>query len=401
MKKITLTTATLFCMLIGSTSCKSDSGGKWLESIFQCENGEGYCLPNEREVFTERYYQFYEESYGIFEFPFFDTEDEEIAAKDAFKKKWKEIYPLDNYVWPPFGQGNGMEPGDKLKNVTISRISNLKYSVLVEYSFGLVFSNKLVLVPSGDTFLIDYIETALKEGKAIQVDYSDPGIDKVLPIFMVNETNTILYDETSTDSQIVFILEKEDNRSLIGLTAVKDAENNVWYKCFYPKEQVIGWTRHVSHWDFSENEKYLPFLQNLTLANLQLGANPQDAERLQGIPQSQHAETGPLEVSGYIDEDYIVTTTTMEYDGIELIYQEDYMVQAKITKPGKSFGWITVADKACNKDYLIEKFMLTNEDFLVTQEGVEICYITYEILLIEVSLDEAELVKTITLFTSP
>ena len=240
-----------------------------------------------------------------------------------------------------------------------------------------------------------------KEQKALQVDFSDPGIDKILPIVMINEENTILYAEASTNSQIVFTLPEYNNNALIGLTAVKDAENNVWYKCYYPREQIEGWTRQVSHRDYNEGEIRLPLLQNITLAELQLGANPREAERLLGKPESEHSETGPLEVSGSIDEDYIVTTTTMEYDGIQLIYEDDYMMHANITKPGKNFGWITVGDKKCNKDFLIEKFKLTQDDFYTNEEGDAFVHLNWEVLLITVTFDENNLVKTISYYCGP
>ena len=239
-----------------------------------------------------------------------------------------------------------------------------------------------------------------KEQKAYLVDISNPGIDKILPVFMSHEPNTILYDEASTDSQIIFSIEEEDNLSLIGLTAVKDAKNRVWYKCYYPKEQKEGWTNQVSHADFIQNERHLPFLQNLTLAYLQLGANPDDAKRLLGKPQSENTETGPLEASGYIDEDYIVTTTTMEYDGIQLIYEDDRMVHAYITKPGKNFGWIICEDENCDKAFLIEKFKLTQDDLFENEDG-NIAFISMEILYIEVKFDENDLVKSIELNSGP
>ena len=237
-----------------------------------------------------------------------------------------------------------------------------------------------------------------KEQKVIQVDISNPGIDKILPIYMKNEAITRLYEEASTDSKILFSLEQENNSSLIGLTAVKDAENRIWYKCYYPGEQIEGWTHQVSHRDYDEDEVLLPLLQNLTLAKLQLGANPREALRLLGKPISEHSETGPSEASGSIDEDYIETITTMGYDGIQLIYSDDHMWQAIITKPGKSFGWITVGDKECNKDFLIEKFKLTQDDFHTNEGGVAFVHIYWDVLLITVTFDENKLVKTITYY---
>ena len=372
------------------------SGEVWLNSIFsQCKSGNGYCLPDAANVFTTRYLEFYQEQLQIFEYPDFATEDELLAAKQAYKNKWQNIYPLDKELWTPFGQGNGMMAGDTLENVTITRVAGVQYSVLVEYHDGQVFSNNLLLTPSDDTFLIDFIETTLTEQKAISVKYSDSGLDKLLPIFMKNQANTTLYDDASSDSGIVSVVPDEDVFLLIGLTAIKDQTNRVWYKCYYPKEQIQGWTRQVSHWDFDEDERHLPLLQNLTLANLQLGANPDDAKRVLGKPKSETSETGPLETSGYIDEDDIVTTTTMQYDGIQLIYQDNIMIHAEISQHGKSFGWITVGDKQWNKDSVMKKFKLTDEDFYDNNEGVKVLTIYRDILSLSVFLDADDLVKTI------
>ena len=371
-------------------------GEKWLQSIFsQCKSGHGYCLPDEEKIFTKRYKEFYQEQLEIFEYPDFATEDELIAAKQTYKNKWKDIYPLDKEVWTPFGQGNGMMAGDTLENVSISRTADLQYNVLVEYNHGDIFSSNLLLIPSNGTFLIDFIDTTLKEEKAVQVNFSDPGIDKILPVFMKNQANTTLYDDASVDSGIVATLPDEDYFLLIGVTAIKDKANKVWYKTYYPKEQIQGWTRQVSHWDFSEDEKHLPLLQNLTLANLQLGASPLDAKRLLGKPRSETSETGPLETSGYIDEDYIVTTTELTYDGIQLIYQDEMMIHAEISKPGKSFGWITIGDKKWNKDSVMKTFKLTDEEFYDNNEGVKVLTIYRDILSLSIYLDANDLVKKI------
>ena len=371
-------------------------GEKWLQSIFsQCKSGHGYCLPDDEKIFTKRYKEFYQEQLEIFEYPDFATEDELIAAKQAYKNKWKDIYPLDKEVWTPFGQGNGMMAGDTLENVSISRTADLQYNVLVEYNHGDIFSSNLLLIPSNGTFLIDFIDTTLKEKKDVQVKFSDPGIDKILPVFMKNQANTTLYDDASVDSGIVATLPDEDNFLLIGVTAIKDKANKVWYKTYYPKEQIQGWTRQVSHWDFSEDEKHLPLLQNLTLANLQLGASPLDAKRLLGKPRSETSETGPLETSGYIDEDYIVTTTELTYDGIQLIYQDEMMIHAEISKPGKSFGWITIGDKKWNKDSVMKTFKLTDEEFYDNNEGVKVLTIYRDILSLSIYLDANDLVKKI------
>lgn len=302
--------------LMGKTDAQQiASGDKWLKSIFQCSAEIGYCLPDEKKVFTERYLEFYHEKIEIYEYPEFEAQEEQIAAEKVFKNKWKMIYPLGKEVWAPFGMGNGMEAGDKLENVTITHLSDLKFTALIDYGEENVFFNTLVLIPSADAFLIDYIETAL--------------IDV-----------------------------------------------------------------HQGHIN-------LPFLQNLALAKFQLGANPDDAKRLLGKPQSENTETEPLEVSGYIDEDYIVTTTTMEYEGIKLLYDDQRMIHATIDKPGKQFGWIICGDKNCDKDFLMQKFRLTEEDVYDNDEGDKTLVMNWEIFSLVVLLDADNLVKTIEFNAGP
>ena len=63
----------------------------------------------------------------------------------------------------------------------------------------------------------------------------------------------------SVDSGIVATLPDEDNFLLIAVKAIKDKANNLWYKTYYPKEQIQGWTREVSHWDLQDGEISLLF----------------------------------------------------------------------------------------------------------------------------------------------
>lgn len=309
MKKTFFTFSTLLSLLLLMlvSSCnKNTSSEKWLHGIFECSNGSGFCLPDETKVFTEQYLKFYQESLEIYEYPEFETEERQISAEIALKNRWKNIYPLHRDIWPPFGRGNGMEAGYKLKNVTINHLFDLIFSVIIDYGDEDILLNTLKLVPSADTFLIDYIETV-----------------------------------------------------------------------------SIGSDRE---------EGFLPFLQNFSLAKFQLGSNPLDAKRLLGKPKSESAKTGPVEVSGQVDEDYVVTTAILEFDGIRLVYEEDRMIHAFIDKPGKSFGWIIIGDKKCNQDFLREKFCLAEDDFY---EGDKIIIINWEIISLLVSLDENGLVNTI------
>jgi hypothetical protein len=302
-------------VLYNETDGQQISGGEeWLKSIFQCDNGNDYCFPDEKKITTTRYYEYFVEWLGIYEYPDFETENEQIAAEKAFKNKWKNIYPLGKEVWAPFGRGNGMEAGDKLENVTITHLSDLKFTALIDYGEENIFFNALLLIPSGDAFLIDYIETTFIE--------------------------------------------------------------------------------------LEESEINLPFLQNLSLAKLELGTNPDDAKRLLGKPQSESSQTGLLEVSGFIDEDYIVTTTTLEYDGIQLIYEDDRMIHAYITMPGKSFGWIACNDKNCDKNFLMKKFNLTKKNIYKNEDGEETLHMG-DFISLNITFDENDLVKTIEMNTGP
>jgi len=285
------------------------SGEKWLRSIFQNPNDNEYIFPDEEKVFTKRYLEFYNHELAMFEYPDFETEQDQMNAENEYKNKWKAIYPLGNEVWAPFGRGNGIEAGTKLENVTITHLFGSYYSALINYDAENAFFNALILVPSGDVFLIDYIET-------MEINVQGGAIN-------------------------------------------------------------------------------LPFLQNITLAKLQLGANPDDAKRLLGKPQSESTENGPLEVSGYIDEDYSVTTTTMEFEGIKLIFDEERMIHATVNKTGRQFGWIICGDKNCDTDFLMKKFNLTEDNIYESDNGDKTVVMNWEIFSLVVLLDANGLVKTI------
>ncbi len=290
------------------------SGETWLKSIFQCQDGNGYCFPDEESVLTEQYYQFFIESLQIFEYPDFETEVEQKAAEEAYINRWKDVYPVCKEIWYPFGRGNGVEPGFKLKNVVVTHLSDLIYSVLIHFDEDDLFLSTLSLVQSGEGFLIDYVETV--------------------------------------------------------------------------------------HLESNEDEQQIRFLQSFALANFQLGSNPLDAKRLMGEPLFEETEEIPMEVSGFVDEDYITKRTAMEYEDIQLVYQDNQMIHAFIDKPGKRFGWIVCEDKSCDKTYLMEKFKLT-QDFIFenNEDGETIIMGGY--MSLQITIDENELVKTIEFNTGP
>lgn len=157
-----------FTFCNGKTNKQADDeilrGEQWLKLVFACADDENaFCFPDEKSICSERYYDYYTEYMEIFEYPNFETEEEQKAAKMEFQNKWEDIYPTGVEMWSPFGRGNGMEIGQKLKNVSIAHIEGLKYMVTVDYGDGLVFKNEVTLVPHGDAFLIDYFKTELVE----------------------------------------------------------------------------------------------------------------------------------------------------------------------------------------------------------------------------------------------
>ncbi len=139
------------------------SGEIWLKSIFQCNNGKDYCFPDEEKVCTKRYYDFFVESLEIFEYPDFETEDAQTAAENAYKKKWKDIYPMDVEVLSPFGRGNGLESEQKLKNVSITSLSDTKYTVVIDYGDDIKTTSEVTLIANGNSFLIDYMKSEFIE----------------------------------------------------------------------------------------------------------------------------------------------------------------------------------------------------------------------------------------------
>ena len=135
------------------------SGEKWLRSIFECKNGNGYCFPDEEEVTTKRYYEFFIESLSIHEYPMFETEEERIAGEKEYINKWKNIYPLKEDVSYPLGRGNGSGAGDHLEDVTITPLSHLKYNVLINFGGNIRAITEVTLVSHNNSYLIDYMES--------------------------------------------------------------------------------------------------------------------------------------------------------------------------------------------------------------------------------------------------
>lgn len=182
MRKKIIYTTSLFCsilLLTISASCNQpsnnknksllvageindepvSSGQQWLKSIFDCNNETGFCFPDEEKVTTERYYEYFIETIGIYEYPMFDSEVERVAAEKVYKNKWKDIYRLDVEMSSPFGRGNGIGYGDPLKDVIITSQSETEHTVLINYGGVMTTKTNVTLIPNGNSYLIDYMKT--------------------------------------------------------------------------------------------------------------------------------------------------------------------------------------------------------------------------------------------------
>lgn len=132
----------------------------WLNSIFQCENGEGFCFPNENEVCSERYMEFLIEGNQIYGASHLTDQEKKLATVD-YQKKWQGIYPLETQEIWPFGRGNG--DVIILKNVSITPLGSSKYEVNVVYDADYSTKNIVRLIPVNQSYQIDYIETKYNE----------------------------------------------------------------------------------------------------------------------------------------------------------------------------------------------------------------------------------------------
>lgn len=239
-----------------------------------------------------------------------------------------------------------------------------------------------------------------KEPNSAAAEISMPSIEKNLPIFMHNAANTVLYDQAAISGKVVARLTEESSLSLICVSAVQDAENKLWYKCYYPSEQVEGWTHQTSDAALQDEEIDQPFLQNFAQAQLQLGATPREAKRLLGQPLFESIEEGPVEVSGYTDSETTVTTTLLRFAGVQLTYEDDRMIHASINQPNKSFGWITCGDQNVTKKSVLKRFNLTEDDIYINDAG-EQSVVMGGFLSVSVVFDKDEQVKTIEFNAGP
>jgi hypothetical protein len=130
--------------------------------IFECKNSQSkYCLPNETQVCTKRFYNFMIDSEEIFRASVL-TESEHPKAVLKYKKKWSPIYELRNDE-EPFLLGRSGLDIDFLKDVKIKPISEKKYLVIVDFGESHKTENIVTLVPFNDNFKIDYCKTKYLE----------------------------------------------------------------------------------------------------------------------------------------------------------------------------------------------------------------------------------------------
>ena len=144
---------------------QTDQAEEWLKNIFRCESGNGYCfyLDKEEQICTKRFYEFMtdsEEIYGASNL----TENEYPKALKKYQQKWSSIYPLRNEhtgeAWL-FGRGN--DDTENIEKVEITKISDLKYSVYIDFGNDIRTRSEVTLVLENNEYKIDYCKTEFFE----------------------------------------------------------------------------------------------------------------------------------------------------------------------------------------------------------------------------------------------
>ena len=137
-----------------------DAGSHWLKEIFTCKKSANFCFPNSNNIYTKRMLEYFSEADDIYGMS--DLNDKErIIAEKKYKNKWKDIYPLKKDDLPPFGRGNGNI--DELKKVTVKKLSDMEYRVIIDYGNNIKTSNDLKLIKNGNSFLIDFMKSDFLE----------------------------------------------------------------------------------------------------------------------------------------------------------------------------------------------------------------------------------------------
>lgn len=136
---------------------------EWLRDIFVCKNNSStYCyyLEKEQDLCTDRFNDFLSDANEIYG-PSSLTDDEYPIAKKKYEEKWSSIYPLNTQEMWLFGRGN--DDNESIKNVEINKISDLKYSVYIDYGENIKTENEVTLVADADSYKIDYCKTKFVE----------------------------------------------------------------------------------------------------------------------------------------------------------------------------------------------------------------------------------------------
>lgn len=145
----------------------TDNAKEWLQNIFRCKSGKRYCfyLDKEEQICTKRFYEFMtdsEEIYGASNL----TKNEYLNALKKYKQKWTSVYPVrDEHTGESFLFGRGNDDMENIENVEITKISELQYSVFVDFGNDIRTRSKVTLVLENNDYKIDYCETEFLNNK--------------------------------------------------------------------------------------------------------------------------------------------------------------------------------------------------------------------------------------------
>ncbi len=134
-----------------------NKGYEWLESIFTCPTGSGYCFPDENQIFTERFQRFLRETNKLYAQAYNRTPEAQEKIKAAYTVRWEPVYTLYKEETWPFGRGNGGI--NKLQHVDIRSVGGRDYVVTIDFSPSYQTINRVTLIRENNHFLIDYIQT--------------------------------------------------------------------------------------------------------------------------------------------------------------------------------------------------------------------------------------------------
>lgn len=135
-----------------------ETAEQWLKSIFKTKDSEKY-FPDynvEEKLCTKRYQDFIAESGELYG-PSNLDDSQFLAAEKKYKAKWSGIYPISEQEMWLFGRGNG-DIGE-LKALTISKVKDLVFRVVIDYGAGIKTENEVTLVAEDGTYKIDYCKT--------------------------------------------------------------------------------------------------------------------------------------------------------------------------------------------------------------------------------------------------